>query len=96
MARKTRSDGSAGDQEAGERCGKGEHYTFGEELPDQPAPRRTQRKADADFALPRHGARQHHLGDIGAGDQQNQAKAASTGKRTRNAWGPRRTDVARE
>ncbi len=43
-----------------------------EQLPDQAAARRSQGKADADLPLPGHGAREHHIRNICAGNQQNE------------------------
>ncbi len=55
---------------AGER---GEQQALGEQLTNQPSASGAQRQAHGGFLLSRHAAREQQIGDIDAGDQQQQA-----------------------
>ena len=63
---------TAAKRDAGERAERREHQALGEQLTDQPAAARADRQADADLLLPARGARQQHVGDVRARDQQHQ------------------------
>ena len=56
------------------REGKGE--AFRQQLPGDPARARAERGVDRQFLLPRLGAHQEQIRDVGAGDQQDQADRA--------------------
>jgi hypothetical protein len=65
-----------GQQRAENPAGRGQHQALGEELADHAHPARPERRADGDLALPRGAAREQQVGDIGTGDQQNEAHRA--------------------
>ena len=50
-----------------------EQQALDQELPDDLEPRRAEGEAHGDLRLPRRGARQQHVRDVGAGDQQDEA-----------------------
>ena len=51
---------------------KSEHDAFRQELPDHARAARAERRADGDFSLPRRRSRQKHVGDVGAGNQEDE------------------------
>ena len=54
----------------------GEQHALDEQLPDDPPPARTERDANRDFARPVGGARELQVGDVGAGDEQDEGDRA--------------------
>ena len=59
-------------QQAGHGARYGEEQALGQELPDQPAVRRAEGQARRQLVAPRRGARQQQVGDVGAGDEQDE------------------------
>ena len=57
-----------GDRQAGDPAGRPEQGALGEELAQDPARARADRRADRELAPPHDPARQHQVGDVGAGD----------------------------
>jgi hypothetical protein len=49
-----------------------EHQALRQELPDHPGAARSESGTDGDFPLPRRGAREKHVSDVGAGDQEDE------------------------
>src|SRR5579864_4186278 len=56
--------------------GQGKHDALGEQLPDNPAASGADRRPDGDLASPSRGSRQQQIGDVGTGDQQDEADRA--------------------
>ena len=52
-------------------AGEREQHALGQELRDDVAAPRAEREADADLLAPAREAREHEVGDVGAGDQQH-------------------------
>ena len=48
------------------------HHALGKNLAQDAAPPRAQRHAQCNLGAARGGARQHQVGDVGAGDEQHQ------------------------
>ncbi len=69
-------EGPLGDEEAGGAAHDGEQKAFGQQLADDAQAARAQRGADGDFLFAGGGAREQQVGDVGAGDQQNQRDRA--------------------
>lgn len=64
--------------EPGERCAQNaaetrDENTFRHDLANQPESRRSQSHADFDFPVSRVHAREHQVGDVGAGDHEYEA-----------------------
>ena len=55
----------------------GEEEALGQQLPDQPPPRRAERQAHGDLRPPRHRARKQQVGDVRADDQQDERDDAA-------------------
>jgi hypothetical protein len=51
-----------------------QNQAFHQQLPHQPPPARTQRHANGKLAPPRHRPHQHQIGNVGARQQQHQAR----------------------
>ena len=60
-------------QEPGGAAQHGRQQALGEELADQPAATRTQRRSHGDLLLASLGSRQQQVADVGAGNQQHEA-----------------------
>ena len=56
----------------GGRAQHREHQAFGQQLANQSSAARADRQADADLLLPSRGARQEHVRDVDARDEQNE------------------------
>ncbi len=56
--------------------GHAEHHAFGEQLAHDARTFRAKRGADGEFALPSGGAHQQQVGDVGAGNQQDESHGA--------------------
>ena len=54
--------------------GQREQHAFGQQLPDNAAPRCANRQSNADFPLTRHAAGEQQVRDVGATDQQDQSE----------------------
>ena len=52
---------------------QGERQAFGHHLPDQPPSACTHRQPNGDLPTAGRGASQHHVGQVGARDQQNES-----------------------
>ena len=61
------------ERESGGGSENGQQQALGEELADEAPASRADREADGDLLSAAGGARQQHAGDIGAGDQQDEA-----------------------
>ena len=48
-----------------------QQHVLDQPLPDEPRLRGAERQSDRHFLTPRAGSRQHHIGDVDAGDQQH-------------------------
>ena len=57
--------------DAGGAAEQREQQRFGEQLPDQPRAGHAERQPQRDLAPPRHGSGEQEVGDVGAGDQQD-------------------------
>ena len=64
------------DGDAERRAHHGEQHALGEELPDQAAAARADRRAHRDFALAHGRAREQQARDVGAGDHQQERRRA--------------------
>ena len=64
------------DQQARGAADQAEQQAFGQHLPQQPTPPGAERRPNRQLALPRGGARQQQVRDVGAGDQQDEAHRA--------------------
>ena len=62
-----------GEEEGRRSRGQGQQHAFGQQLAHQAGAAGAERKTDGDFLAPVGRAGQHHVADIGAGDQQQQA-----------------------
>ena len=71
-----KSHGGKRERESGQRAERGEHQAFGEELRDQPAAARSQRRAHRDFPAARRAARKQQIRQIDARDQQQRRRRA--------------------
>ena len=69
--------------QAHDACCHAEHDAFRYQLLDEPARRRADGAANGDLALAGRGPRQHQVGHIGAGDEQNQTDGAEEQQKTR-------------
>jgi hypothetical protein len=69
-------DGRLGNAESCSAAEDREQGAFGEELAYQPLPSSAQGGADGDLLVASGGAREQQVGDVGAGDQQNQRDGA--------------------
>ena len=75
---------------------RGEQRALGEELPDQPAATGAQRRAQRQLAVPAQHPRQRQVGDVGAGDEQDQAgDAEQDQQQVARPFGQRRAHVQR-
>ena len=54
----------------------GEQHALGQELPQQAPTARAERRADREFPLPRFGAREDQVRQVGAGDEQHESHRA--------------------
>ncbi len=66
---------NCGQRDAEGHADQAEHDTFGEQLPDNAAAARTERRAHGDLAAPARGPRQKEIGDVRAGDEQHERDA---------------------
>ena len=73
----------------GERgASTGQHEAFDQQLPHQPPASRAERRAEADLALTRAGAREQQIGDVGARDEQDDADGAKQHQHPRRMSSP--------
>ena len=68
------ADAPRGEQQAEHATDRGEHHAFGQKLSNDPHPAGADAEPHSDFAPPRRRARQQQVGDVGARNQQNQAR----------------------
>ena len=76
VGRRHRRDGAHAERRQGQADDAAqarEQQALDQQLADDLEPRRAEREADGDLRLPRRGARQQHVRDVGAGDQQHEA-----------------------
>ena len=71
-----RADARVGEPEADDAAGKGEGHAFRQQFPGDPAGSRAERGVDRQLLLPRFGSDQEQVGDVRAGDEQNEADSA--------------------
>ena len=62
-----------GDDDAGDAAECGEDEAFGEELPDDAPPRGAEGGADGHLGAAGHAANEQQIGDVGAGDEQDES-----------------------
>ena len=60
-----------GNAKSGKSAHATQQHALGKDLADDAAPPRAEGHADGDFGAARGGARQHQVGDIGAGNEQH-------------------------
>src|SRR5205085_1920031 len=63
-------------QQSEQAAAHGKQHALGKKLADNPALGRTQGKANSKFAAARSGSRQQEIGDVHAGDQENEPDSA--------------------
>ena len=76
VGRRHRRDGAHAERRQGQADDAAqarEQQALDQQLTHDLEPRRAEREADGDLRLPRRGARQQHVRDVGAGDQQHEA-----------------------
>jgi hypothetical protein len=66
-------DGDGGEQQPAARAERGQREALGQQLHRDAAAARAEGDAHRELVLPRERARQHQVGDVGAGDQQDEA-----------------------
>ncbi len=71
-----RADAGIGQAEADDAAGERERQALRQELPRDSARARAERGMNRQFLLPRFGAHQEQVGDVGAGDEQHEADRA--------------------
>ena len=71
-----RDDAAVRHQASGGKPAAREHRTLDEQLPDDAAAAGADRRANRDFALADRRARQQHIGDVAAGDDEQEADRA--------------------
>ena len=68
-----RAAGPPGEEDADRAAGQGEDQAFGNQLAHQQEAAGAHSQADRDLLLPADGAGEKEVGDVGAGDEQQQA-----------------------
>ena len=81
-----------GDTEPCDGADQRQEHAFGEQLTNQVAARRTDRRADRHLARAGDRAREHQVRDVGAGNQQDEAYRAEQDRAGPVAREPLRTD----
>ena len=76
IRRQQRAQAGEAERGAERAAGERQHDPFGQELPQQPPASGAERRADRELPLPRLGARQQQVGEIGAGDEQHEPDRA--------------------
>ena len=73
-----RQEADAGERErqADDARDAGQHEALGEQLTDDPRTAGAERRPDGDLALTAFGAREQQVGDVGAGDEQQECDRA--------------------
>ena len=76
VGRQQRAQAAKAERRAERPADERQHDPLGQELPQQPPASGAERRADRELALPRLGARQHQVRQVGAGDEQHEPDRA--------------------